>query len=772
MSCKPIFHASLLVTSCALLASAGEIVTKEGFAIQGTPLRVSSMIRADEGRPTEYEYTPYWMVDDGMRRIFVSSKTSRVPKETINQDAVIGGAERFELEHITRARAQEISSLGTFKVTQDLDEHGRMIVQILTSKGPLDVVLGITEITPQFVKFESIVNYKWEFCRAPTSFPANVLTPLIYKSIDPTNRVDRMAVARFFMETRQFHHAQGEIIKIKQDFPDLQKQLSDLQIELNTVQANQLLRDLRARQEAGQHELAVLATRKFPTVGIKPEVLQQIREIEDAEQKLKQKVDDAILLLGNLQSELADDALKREVEVPRMEITRSLDKESVSRLQPFLDFYEDESLSAEEKFALAFSGWMLGDQNARTDFKVTMSLWNVRLKVLDYLRNKNPVLKDTLLQAIATSEGVAPETIAPMLEHLPPAIETPGLEPGKREPQLFDLETVGRDGAREYSAMLPIEYTPHHAYPMILALRPAELSRQAYLTSWWLEQASRRGYIVVCPEYFDQEKPEYDYSVQTHLAIQRAMRDAMKRFHVDPERIYLAGHGIGGDGAFDFGMAHSDLFAGVISISGRCDYHCQYTWENDPQLAVYAVGGELDTNLLAVNNQFFGSKMIRYGGNGIYVEYKGRGYERYLEEIHRLFDWMELHRKDRKQTHVKFDIVRPTDNRLYWLEASGLPQFMYENNLLDSKPTKRIITLESRLTSNENGQRIYIKGGHGPVTLWLSPDFFDFDQRLTITGTRKGASREFVQPEVEVMLEDYRERADRKNLAWAKIVLK
>jgi hypothetical protein len=57
------------------------------------------------------------------------------------------------------------------------------------------------------------------------------------------------------------------------------------------------------------------------------------------------------------------------------------------------------------------------------------------------------------------------------------------------------------------------------------------------------------------------------------------------------------------------------------------------------------------------------------------------------------------------------------------------------------------------------------------MTLFLTTDIFDFNKPLTIRRPRSGYTNKLVQPSVQDMLEDFRNRADRKNIVWAKIVL-
>ena len=50
-----------------------------------------------------------------------------------------------------------------------------------------------------------------------------------------------------------------------------------------------------------------------------------------------------------------------------------------------------------------------------------------------------------------------------------------------------------------------------------------------------------------------------------------ALRDACRRFAIDTDRVFLTGHGIGGDAAWDIGLAHPDIWAGVIPIVAVAD---------------------------------------------------------------------------------------------------------------------------------------------------------------------------------------------------------
>ncbi len=57
------------------------------------------------------------------------------------------------------------------------------------------------------------------------------------------------------------------------------------------------------------------------------------------------------------------------------------------------------------------------------------------------------------------------------------------------------------------------------------------------------------------------------------------------------------------------------------------------------------------------------------------------------------------------------------------------------------------------------------------TTIWLSPDVVDFSEpiRITLNGRKITEARGIVEPDLEVLLEDVRTRADRLRPFWAKL---
>ncbi len=233
-----------------------------------------------------------------------------------------------------------------------------------------------------------------------------------------------------------------------------------------------------------------------------------------------------------------------------------------------------------------------------------------------------------------------------------------------------------------YYVQLPPEYDPHRRYPAIVTLHGSGTT-PAQQVDWWAGgvddknerrgQATRHGYIVIAPAYGKLHQGHYEYSLREHQAVLDSLRDACRRFSIDTDRVFLSGHSMGGDAAWDIGLAHPDLWAGVIPIAARCDKYCDLYWQNAKYVPMYCIGGELDTAKVIKNNLSLDRYMLR-GFPITAVEFLGRGHEHFSDEIQNIFDWMGRYRRDFFNRDFECVSMRPWDNYFWWVEMAGMPQ--------------------------------------------------------------------------------------------------
>src|SRR5262249_38243579 len=157
----------------------------------------------------------------------------------------------------------------------------------------------------------------------------------------------------------------------------------------------------------------------------------------------------------------------------------------------------------------------------------------------------------------------------------------------------------------------------------------------------------KRGYIVVAPEYkLPGQGNEYQFSVSEHAAVELALRDARRRYAIDSDRVFLGGQLVGANMAWDFGLAHPDLFAGVAVINGLPFKYVNRYLSNAaptldrPGLPLYVALGDLAP---AANEVIFGQilkPLIGKAWDITYLEYLKRGLEDLPEEAPNVLEWM------------------------------------------------------------------------------------------------------------------------------------
>ena len=151
--------------------------------------------------------------------------------------------------------------------------------------------------------------------------------------------------------------------------------------------------------------------------------------------------------------------------------------------------------------------------------------------------------------------------------------------------------------------------------------------------------AARHGYLLVAPQWTNATR--YNYSPEEHAAVTNVLKNLRRRFNVDSDRVFLLGVGEGGAMAFDVGLGHPDLFAGVMPMSAIPNFFSlRYSGVevgNSQNLPFYVVHGTLAGEQLNKNTSVLFNAWIPQGYPSLHVEYNQRGLEWFAyEEAHNL----------------------------------------------------------------------------------------------------------------------------------------
>lgn len=758
----------LLATIFSSSARGTTFVLQDGRILEGRSVQFKSV--AQTAPPGPEDLTPILVIDDGLHRYFIP-KT--MVKDLRTDDGT--GVEQFLIKQPVPSRGQRVGAVGVTLGATEFDDFGRRTVTMNTARGATDIIQGITVVNPKWTKVEAVRDYLWDMRVATSSVPLETLRQILSKEIDQNKPTERLRLVRFLLQADREAEAKKELDAIFAEFPQVVDELRPAAQELTQQTARRVLREAKLRGDSGQHQLAHAMLEHFPAEDVAGELLQEVRENLEA---YEQRIDRGKAILEQLkalQAELNDDALGKQLEPLRAEVERELNFNTLDRMAPFELLLKDAEVSPREKLALAYTGWLLGSDGAVRQMTQALSGYRVRKLLLEYLQEPTKINRVRMLTPLQSEEAASVETVARLVANMKPPLEAPPAVEGV--PGLFAVQVDGLPGEPpiDYYVQLPPEYDPYRRYPAVVALHAAGVPAVANLDWWCGEvgekgarngQAGRNGYIVISPEWTIPHQGDYQYSAKEHAAVLHSLRDACRRFSIDTDRVFLSGHSIGADAAWDIGFAHPDLWAGVIPVAAVGERYVSHYVENARRLPMYFVCGELDGDKMIQNAKEW-DKYLRYHYDVTVAEFRGRGHEHFYDEIITIFDWMGRRKRDFVPAEFKANSMREEDNFFWWVEVDNLPPSTIVPPAQWPPPRNfQAAGIEAKRTAN-NG--LQVRTGAADATVWLTPGLIDFGRDATVTINRTKYRGDALLPSVEVLLEDVRSRGDRQHPFWARV---
>lgn len=769
---------ALVVLAATSAAWASRVMMHDGRVFEGRLAPLASVI--DSPKAANLAKTMV-LVDDGLRRVYVPQRQVQSVNELDAGDPI----EKFDIpQHISEA-GNRVAAVGEIFGFTEFDEYGRRVIRIDTNQGPQAIIQGITEITPEWTKLECVdaegIHYVWDMRIATNTIPRAVLGRILEKRVDPKSLDQRLKIVRLYIQSERFKDAELELQQLLGDFPNLppdQKALFEQTgVRLRQTSARRVLDEIEARRKAGQHRLAYSLLQSFPTEKVAGETLQAVsglvKEYDQAEARGKL----ALRRFDELLRDIKDSQTKLRLTAIRDEINAELSNNTLDRVAAFMQFQADDVIKSDEKIALMVSGWLAGSDYAVRNLPTALSMYDTRNFIAKYLAESSLNERNKLLGELRRQEAFTPDLMARIISLMKPPMPLVGKS--EKVAGMFEvpIDYMQDQIPINYTVQLPQEYDPHRRYPVLMVLHSAGATPQHEL-EWWaggvtadgrrFGQADRFGYIVIAPTWAKEQQTAYNYSEEEHAAVLYTLRDAYRRFSIDTDRVFIAGHGIGGDAAWEMAAAHPDLWAGYIGVSAHSDKTINYYKENARYVAKYLVCGEMDNSLWTQNAVQMDEYLSR-GDNVTVVQYKGRGREHFSDELLRIFDWMSRQKREPFPREYKCRSVRYFDGFFWWVDTAEPP----ERGIIDpdNLPPKGYVPLyvEARITAN-NG--VDVKTGCQNVTVWLAPELIDFkrpcDVRIRGQKINKGP---YVEPDAAVLLEDVRTRSDRLHPFWARVDL-
>ena len=288
--------------------------------------------------------------------------------------------------------------------------------------------------------------------------------------------------------------------------------------------------------------------------------------------------------------------------------------------------------------------------------------------------------------------------------------------------------------------------------------------------AWWQEEARRRGYIVIAPEYnLPGQARGSRYTTSEHAAVELALRDARRRYSIDGDRVFLGGQLLGGRHRLGLRPGPSrpvrggrDRLGDAVQVRLSIPSHVE-------RLPLYVALGDLAP---AANEVVFGNlvkPLIAKAYDVTYVEHLPRGLEALPEEATPIFDWMDRHRAIRPPEFEAL-AARDSDNRFYgvvireFLPGRAVAPEAVEAFGKNLKPA----TIKVKSSQVSNLVRVQTEGIKR-LDLWISPKVIDINKRFEVRINNRTYFKGIAKPDLEPFLEDLRLRGDRQQIYLVKV---
>lgn len=772
----------VLMAWCVAEARAAEVVLKNSLRLVAP--RKPTMLQTFGLPPANLDESPVVrpiaVLDNGYQRIYFPVR--QIAEGGLDLDADLDRTDVFDIPRKRQARGGQIGAVSLPSEVTPWDENGLRRVTFSMNKKPVHVIQGISRVSPRHVTISSL-SHLWEYGVSTKTVPGDVLANMLRRSVDADNVQNRFAVVRFYLQAELYSEALAELLEIVRLFPERRAQAEELTALVRTAQGRQFLAELKRRRDAGQYDFAESLARKLVQSTADATIIQEanafVAEFDHANDAMAR----VRIRLGELQAQakLPDAEAAEAATAMRSEVSEGLSHHALPWLEPFLQVESDGTIPADDKLALAYSGWLLGPEHAVDDLFLTLRLATARALLIEALRSSDRVDLDDAIAALKRVEGAGVDRAAQLLRQLAPWRDASDVAPGAASRIKLTPESMAPAAAHmaaqsgvEYCVVLPAEYSPQRKYPAIVALAPAELPIDRY-AEWWAGSpesagpANRRGYVVIVPRHLAEGEQEFRPTAESHAAIAAALRDARQRFRLDDDRIVLAGHGAGADAAWEYAVANPEPWAGVVAFCAKAHDNCRMQWKQAMAVDWFFVAGELhqvteDRNWLQANLSLLDS-MYKHGArcDVVSVVYSGRGYEWYGEELDRVFDWLDARRRGESPREFEGSLLQPIDGGLFWLTAHGL-----RSPPATARGDSRKIPVKGYLKQGSPAV-ISVNAPAESVTVRLTSPLIDFEKRVSVKFNDRVRFTGYLKPEVASLVDDLRETGDRVRMAAVRL---
>ena len=232
-----------------------------------------------------------------------------------------------------------------------------------------------------------------------------------------------------------------------------------------------------------------------------------------------------------------------------------------------------------------------------------------------------------------------------------------------------------RGRLQDYAMHVPARYpSSKDKWPLLLYLHGfgGNPDEAFYLPLGLVARADQEGYLVASL----RGRGDRFYTAAGDLDVVEVLRDVKRHYRVDPDRVYLMGHSMGGYGTNNVSTHHPDSFAAVAPVEGTSSQDLSDNLLNVPW---FEISADEDLDFGGADAKALYDKLSAAGLDAtlLIFELKIHEYSTIYDTLDELFEFFGRHRRTRNPAIVSWT-RRPADDHpdlglvydgAYWLRG-------------------------------------------------------------------------------------------------------
>lgn len=262
--------------------------------------------------------------------------------------------------------------------------------------------------------------------------------------------------------------------------------------------------------------------------------------------------------------------------------------------------------------------------------------------------------------------------------------------------------------------------------------------------------AVKNGMTVIAPEVMKKVSSAWNEEAEEQFVLD-LIEAAKRTFPIDPDRIYIAGHSMGGDGSWMIGGRNADVFAAASPLAGsimpymaegklnridtpRSDYLglMEGVLPNLMHVPYWIAHSADDRNEAIHPDDIAVERLKTLGGRfpgryeHVYDRIDGNGHKLPPKGVGEILDWMAQRTRKVWPEEVLWETWWPWKRQMYWLYQPD-PKDAWRFHAKVTGPNQVDVRATTKpLAGRTNPKTV-------PLTLLVSPKMFDLSKPLRVT---------------------------------------